>query len=141
MVPTVAENSVSLGNSAKKPLPGHWPVWASNRVVMVVPSDSRTRILSSDRATWVSTGRRSLRSPASVVPEIWIFALPGGFPRHRLEHAFIMIIAIVVAHLSIRWRNADDPARIFRNNLIVIVIALALIFIGVTMLRGGWIFA
>jgi hypothetical protein len=72
---------------------------------------------------------------------ILLFALPGGFPRNRLEHAFTMILAIVVAHLSIRWRNADDPARIFRNNLIVVVIALILVFIGVTMLRGAWMFA
>ena len=71
---------------------------------------------------------------------ILLFALPGGFPRDRLEHAFTMLLAVIVAHLSIRWRNSDNPALIFRNNLIVIVAALVLIFIGVTMLRGGWMF-
>lgn len=76
-----------------------------------------------------------------VMGLILLFALPGGFPRNRLEHAVTMILAIVVAHISIRWRNSPNPAIIFRNNLIVIVIALALVFIGVTMLRGAWIFA
>ena len=71
---------------------------------------------------------------------ILLFFLGGGFPRYRLEHAFIMILAVIVAHLSIRWRNDPDPARIFRNNLFVTVIALALVFLGVIMLRGGWIF-
>ncbi len=72
---------------------------------------------------------------------ILLFALGGGFPRYRLEHALTMILAVVVAHLSIRWRNSDNEAEIFRNNLIVILIALVLIFIGVTMLRGAWNFA
>jgi hypothetical protein len=60
-----------------------------------------------------------------------------GFPRHRLEHAFVMIIAAVVAHLPARWKAAADSLR-FRNSLFAILIALALVIVGVATLPGGW---
>ncbi|HFE67220.1 MAG TPA: hypothetical protein ENJ93_08150 [Chloroflexi bacterium] len=64
----------------------------------------------------------------------------GEFDRLHLEHATTMIIAIVVAHLNIIWRKSDDSGKIFRNNLIVVLISLALILMGVIRFRGGWIF-
>lgn len=71
---------------------------------------------------------------------ILLFGLGGGFPMNRIEHATTMIIAIVVAHSTAAWRKSDDAAKKFRNNLIAVVVALALIFVGVTRLRGGWTF-
>ncbi len=64
----------------------------------------------------------------------------GGFNQVRLEHATTMIIAVIVAHLNAIWRKSDDSSKIFRNNLIVILISLALILLGVIRMRGGWIF-
>ncbi|NKQ37719.1 MAG: hypothetical protein HF973_19170 [Chloroflexi bacterium] len=64
----------------------------------------------------------------------------GNFDRPHLEHATTMIIAIVVAHLNAIWRKSDDSSKIFRNNLTVILISLALILLGVIRLRGGWVF-
>ena len=55
----------------------------------------------------------------------------------RIEHAVIMIIAAVVAHLHVRWKNADDKTR-FRNSLFIILDTLIIIFIGVARLPGGW---
>ena len=60
-----------------------------------------------------------------------------GFPREHLEHAFTMIIAAVVAHLSARWKNAEDKIR-FRNSLFIVLAVLAIVFVGVARLPGGW---
>lgn len=60
-----------------------------------------------------------------------------GFPMYRIEHAFAMIVAAVVAHLPMRWRKSDSPMTL-RNNLFVIVAVLVIVFIGVASLPGGW---
>jgi hypothetical protein len=57
--------------------------------------------------------------------------------RQVLEHAFIMILALVAVHLTVRWRNAPDELR-FRNTLLSFAAALVLIFIGVAVLPDGW---
>ena len=66
--------------------------------------------------------------------------LIGVFARQQLEHAFTMILALVAVHVSARWRRSSDSAKIFRNNIIVILISIALIFVGVLALRGSWVF-
>lgn len=70
---------------------------------------------------------------------ILLFALPGGFPMYRIEHATTMILAVIVGHASAAWRRSDDDTKKFRNNLGVIVVALALVLVGVIRLRGGWV--
>ena len=62
--------------------------------------------------------------------------LTTGFPRAALEHAFVMILALVAVHLPARWRTAADDVR-FRNTLISFVVSLVLVFIGVALV-GGW---
>ena len=69
-----------------------------------------------------------------------ILIFGGGFNRPRMEHAGVMFIAIVIAHSSAAWRKSDDAQKKFRNNLIVMAVSLALIFVGVISLRGGWVF-
>jgi len=71
---------------------------------------------------------------------ILLFGLGDGFPPNRLEHATIMILAVITAHLSAIWRNSPSSAVKFRNNLIVVLIALALVAMGVIRLRGSWVF-
>lgn len=71
---------------------------------------------------------------------ILLFGLGGGFPMNRIEHATTMILAAVVAHLSAIWRKSPNSNTKFRNNLIVVIIALLFVFMGVMRLRGGWIF-
>lgn len=70
---------------------------------------------------------------------ILLFGLGGGFPMERLEHAGTMIVAVVVAHSSAAWRKSQNSAVKFRNNFLVVVVALVLVFTAVTRLRGGWI--
>ncbi len=60
-----------------------------------------------------------------------------GFPFYRIEHTVTMIVAVVVAHLPVRWRNAAGPVRA-RNNLVAILVSLALIVVGVAGLPQGW---
>jgi hypothetical protein len=64
----------------------------------------------------------------------------GGFSGPRLEHATTMILAVISAHLAARWRpTADSPTR-FRNQLLLVLLSLALVLAGVIRLRGGFMF-
>jgi hypothetical protein len=60
----------------------------------------------------------------------------AGFPSFRIEHAITMIIAAVVAHLHVLWKNADDKLR-FRNSMLIILDVLVIIFFGIARLPGG----
>jgi len=55
----------------------------------------------------------------------------------RIEHATTMILAVVVGHSNAAWKKKGSQVK-FRNNLIVVVVALALVFVGVIRLRGGF---
>ncbi len=63
--------------------------------------------------------------------------LDAGLVRYRAEHAFTMILALVLAHLSRRWRNADDTTR-FRNYALIILGVFILVFAGIAILPQGW---
>lgn len=63
--------------------------------------------------------------------------LDAGLVRYRAEHAFTMILALVLAHLSRRWRNADDTTR-FRNYALIILGVFILVFAGIAVLPQGW---
>lgn len=63
--------------------------------------------------------------------------LDVGLVRFRAEHAFAMILAVALAHLSRRWRNADDVTR-FRNYALIILGVFILIFAGIAVLPQGW---
>lgn len=61
----------------------------------------------------------------------------GGWPRQRLEHAGLMVVAVIVSHLPARWKQASDPIR-FRNTLFAFLAALVIIFIAIAALPQGW---
>lgn len=81
-------------------------------------------------------GLMDLQGTLGLVFLVWNGLSGVGFPGYRIAHAVIMIAAMSVAHLSSRWKNADDMTR-FRNNLFVIVGSLILIFVGISVLPGG----
>lgn len=87
----------------------------------------------------VFSGTLDLQATLGLITLLWLGFTDGGggFPRYRLEHAFIMILAAVLGHLPARWKNATDSIR-FRNTLFCILGALLLIYIGVATLPGGW---
>jgi hypothetical protein len=82
------------------------------------------------------SGLLDLQSTLGIIFLLWNGLTGAGFPRYRLEHGLIMIVAAVVAHLSSRWKNEQDAVR-FRNNLFLIVASLVLVLIGIAVLPGG----
>ncbi|MBI5876305.1 MAG: hypothetical protein HZB53_01535 [Chloroflexi bacterium] len=59
-----------------------------------------------------------------------------GFTPVRIEHAITMIIAVVVAHLPMRWKTAPDAIR-QRNNLLAIVASLVLVIVGLVIVTSS----
>ena len=68
---------------------------------------------------------------------LWSGAAGAGFSSYRIEHTVTMFIAVIVAHLPRRWRNAPARTRA-RNNVIVILVVLVLVYVGVARLPLGW---
>ena len=81
-------------------------------------------------------GLMDLQMTLGIILLIWSGVSGVGFPLFRILHGLIMIAAAVVAHMSARWKNADDITR-FRNNLFLIAGSLILILIGISILPGG----
>jgi uncharacterized membrane protein YphA (DoxX/SURF4 family) len=48
-----------------------------------------------------------------------------------------MLVAAAVGHLPSRWKSLDDRTR-FRRALYVVLGVLAIVFVGVGRLPGGW---
>ncbi len=82
------------------------------------------------------SGLMDLQSLLGVILLVWSGLTGVGFPFFRIAHGLIMVAAAVVAHLSRRWKNADDATR-FRNDLFLIVGSLILVLIGISILPGG----
>ena len=82
------------------------------------------------------SGLMDLQVALGIVLLLWSGFAGAGFPFVRIGHASIMLAAAVLAHMSRRWKNADDATR-FRNNLFLIVGSLILILIGISILPGG----
>lgn len=67
---------------------------------------------------------------------IWQGIEHSLWPRERFEHMIVMIVAAIVAHLPARWRKAPEATR-YRNDLLVVLATIAIIFVGVVLLPGG----
>ena len=82
------------------------------------------------------SGLMDLQATLGIIFLLWSGFTGAGFPMYRIEHGLIMIVAAVVAHLSARWKNADDKTR-FCNNLFAIIASLILVLVGIASLPGG----
>src|SRR5690606_9015009 len=58
----------------------------------------------------------------------------------RLEHATTMILAAIAAHMTAIWRRTEDSSVKYRNQFLMVLLSLALVFLGVIRLRGGFMF-
>jgi len=67
-----------------------------------------------------------------------ILLISRGFDRQTVEHAGTMFIAVLLAHSNAAWRKSEDSTKLFRNNLILVAVVLVLVFVGVTIIRGGF---
>ena len=78
-----------------------------------------------------------LQALLGLILLLWNGLVDGaGFPRYRLEHMGLMILAVALSHMSARWKDAADTIR-FRNTFLVILGALVLIFVGISVLPNG----
>jgi hypothetical protein len=83
------------------------------------------------------SGLIDLQVTLGIIFLLWSGMAGAGFPMVRIEHMTTMIIAAVVAHLPMRWKNAPDKVR-FRNSFVAVLVTAVLIFAGVAVLPGGW---
>ena len=107
-------------------------------VVFLVSWLRRSQLQGVDRGLMSGfSGLMDLQATLGIVLLVWSGLAGAGFPRYRLEHALIMVLAAVVAHLSARWKNADEPLR-YRNYFLIILASLALVLIGISVLPGAF---
>ncbi len=86
------------------------------------------------------TGFSSLMDTQMLLGLIFLFGsgfTGGGWPRQRLEHVGVMLVAVIVSHLPAMWKKQPDKTR-FRNTLFAILGSLAIVVVGVTALPQGW---
>ena len=76
----------------------------------------------------------------NVLLGLIILFFGGGFSGPRLEHATTMILAVIAAHMTAIWRRSTDSSLKFRNQLLMVVLAVILVIFGVIRLRGGFMF-
>ena len=62
--------------------------------------------------------------------------LPTEVWRIRGEHLLVMLLAVVAAHMTSRWKKASDKIR-FRQTALFILLSMFLIYAGVARV-GGW---
>jgi hypothetical protein len=84
------------------------------------------------------SGLIDLQAVAGLLLLIWSGMAGAGFPAYRIEHTLTMTAAAVVAHLPSLWKRSADRVR-FRNSLIAVLLAMAIIYLGVARLPGGWV--
>ena len=78
-----------------------------------------------------------IQAALGLILLLWNGLVDGaGFPRYRLEHMVVMIVAVGVSHMSARWKNAADTEK-FRNTFLLILGVLVLVFIGISRLPNG----
>ena len=107
-------------------------------VVFLVSWLRRSQLQGVDRGLMSGfSGLMDLQAMLGIILLVWSGLAGAGFPRYRLEHSLIMILAAVVAHLSARWKNADEPLR-YRNYFLIILASLLLVLIGISVLPGAF---
>lgn len=99
------------------------------------------------RRAYDNTARRVMLAFAISVDIQWLLGLvlfillsaaSGNWGvAHRWEHLVIMTLALIAAHVGGRFKTAPDPVR-YRNGLIAVLVALVLVFVGITLLPQGW---
>lgn len=82
-------------------------------------------------------GLMDLQATLGLILLLWNGLVDGaGFPRYRLEHMGMMIIAVVLSHMSARFKKAEDTIR-FRNTSFLYLGVFVLIFVGLVTLPNG----
>jgi hypothetical protein len=107
-------------------------------VVFLVSWLRRSQLQGVDRGLMSGfSGLMDLQASIGIVLLIWGGLTGLGFPAYRIEHGLIMVLAAVVAHLSARWKNVEEPLR-YRNYFLIILGSLLLVLIGISILPGAF---
>lgn len=64
-------------------------------------------------------------------------ATTSGLSRHHWEHGFTLTLALVLAHIGAKWKNAPTAIRA-RNYLFITLGVIVLIILGVAVYPTGW---
>lgn len=64
-------------------------------------------------------------------------ATTTGLSRHHYEHGFTLTLALVLGHLSAKWKKSPAPIRA-RNYLFITLGVILLIIAGVAVYPTGW---
>lgn len=83
------------------------------------------------------SGLLDAQAALGLVYMFLLAAKGAGFPRFRLEHMTVLILAVIVTHLPSRWRKKGSK-NFERNTLLAVFVSLVLIYIGVAILPRGW---
>ncbi len=83
-------------------------------------------------------GLMDLQATLGLIFFLWSGFAQNKFPAYRFWHAGAMLLAVLAAHSPALWKKAADDVR-YRNTLLAIVGALALVFVGVALLPQGWL--
>ena len=68
---------------------------------------------------------------------VWSGLDGSGFPGFRWEHMVIMLVAAALGHVPARLKALGDKQRFFYS-VVAILCALAMVYVGVMRLPGGW---
>ncbi|HRN69137.1 MAG TPA: hypothetical protein PLD89_13505, partial [Promineifilum sp.] len=63
----------------------------------------------------------------NVLLGLIILFFGGGFSGPRLEHATTMILAVIAAHMTAMWKRSTNDSLKFRNQLLMVVLAVILV--------------
>lgn len=97
----------------------------------------------SQKRSYDQMTRRVMLAFSGLITVQWLiglilFLVMGVFNiGYRWEHLVTMTVATGLSHMHNRWKNAADEVR-FRNGLILVLVLLALVFVGVARLPQGW---
>ncbi len=84
----------------------------------------------------IFTGCIDLQWLMGLILFIYI-ATTSGLTRRHWEHGFTLTLALVLAHLSAKWKNAPTAIRA-RNYLFISLGVILLIIAGVAVYPTGW---
>ena len=98
----------------------------------------KARVEKSDRVLMSAfSGMIDLQALLGIIFLFWQgLGTAIGFPQFRIEHAVTMIIAVVIAHSPMAWKKNETTAAL-RNNFLVVLAVLVVVFIGVAVLPGN----
>lgn len=82
------------------------------------------------------SGLMDLQVTLGLIFLLWSGIAGAGFPAFRIEHGVTMLLAALVGHLPMRWKNADAKRR-FRNTLFAVIGSILLVIVGIALLPGG----